>query len=189
MISDFKEWLDELRSNKLWYYRIKEMYPRKNLMAIAQQVHTWLIAKEDNRDMPSTRALFQRFANDAPDGTIILNTNVEEPVKDNWKPVTWEERSKWLEKWQEVHDKSPLVQQQWRSRMQINAEEEGQERPKATAFHRSEIDTRIGAIENVKHLREARKKTFLTAFPDASEDEIHAYIMQFDHIDNPDKII
>ena len=187
MITDFNQWLEELRSNKLWYIRIKEMHPRKNLMKIAMEVHTWLLAKEDDRDMPSTRALFQTFANKAADGTAIVNVVVDEPVKSDWQPVSWEKRAEWLDKYQEAINAMPMLKPAWKPTSK-QQEEEGQVRPKSVQFKRSPIEMLIAAKEAVKDAQNARRKLFLEAFSDADEEEIQAYIAQFAHIDNPDNL-
>jgi hypothetical protein len=187
MITDFKEWFDELKDNKLWTQRMKEMFPRKNLTRIAMEVHAWLLAKEDDRDMPSTRALFQTFANKAADGTAMVNVVVDEPVKDTWKPVSWEERAKYLEQFQKMVDASPMMKPAFKPTSQ-QAEEEGGVRPKSVPFVRSEVEKIVAAKQVVKDAQNARRKFFLDAYPDAEEEEIQAYISQFTHIDNPDSI-
>jgi len=183
----FPEWLDELRDNKLWYIRIKEMHPRKNLMMIAQEVYAWILAKEIQMDMPSTRALFQKFAKDAPDGTMIVNQVIDEPVKKETVPVSWRERAEWLKKFQKMVDDSPMMKPVFKPTSK-QLEEEGQVRPKAVVFQRSELETRLAAIEAVKDARKARRQFFLSAYPDASEEEIQAYIMKFNGTDNPDNL-
>lgn len=185
MIADFKEWVDELRSNKLWYYRVKEIYPRKNLMAIAQQVHAWLIAKEDERDWPSVRTLFMKFANDAPDGTVILNTNVEEPVKNNWEPTSEERRKRWLKVFEWRVSKAKHWKPAPKTTLQ-KLEEEGGVRPKSAPFVRSDIEKIMIAKESVKIAREVRRKVFLEAYPSAEPEEVEAYVMKFESTDNPD---
>lgn len=189
MITDFKEWFDTLKENKLWVIRMKELHPRKNLTRIAMETHAWLVAKEDDRDMPSTRALFQTFANKAPDGTIIINQVVDEPVKENWKPVSWEERAKYLEEFQKMVDASPMMMKPAFKPTSQQAEEEGGVRPKSVPFVRSEVEKIVAAKQAVKDAQNARRKFFKEAYSDAEPEEVEAYVLKFKHIDDPDNLI
>lgn len=49
----------------------------------------------------------------------------------------------------------------------------------------SKVEQIIGAREHLATAQRARRKLFTEAYPDASEEEIQAYIEKFESIDNP----
>ena len=183
---EFKEWFEELKSNTFFWDRMHLKHgSRKNLTTIAENVFNWLVAKEMlDKPMPECRTAYMKFAESHPNDAVQIQVMKQEAKVEVVKPLTGEERQRRLAEWKEAVQSSPLVKPAFKPTSK-QIEEEGQVRPKATQFHRSELDTRIAAIESVKHLRAARRQTFLTAFPNADEAEVNAYVMKFDEIDNP----
>ena len=184
----FTDWFEELKTNELFWVRMCEMHPRKNLVRVAEETHAWLVAREDTRDMQGCRSLFMSFARNSPDGTVILNKIEEKEVVKEWKPVSWQERAERLKQWQTQVNESPLLKPAYKPPSE-RMEEEGGVRPKATSFKRSEVETRLAAIEHAKTVRESRKRMFIEAFPDASDEEINAYVAKFKDTDDPNGIL
>lgn len=107
-------------------------------------------------------------------------------VEDNWKakketekkPISPETEHNWLDVWQEAIDKLPHAK-----RFDLTDEEiqkEGKARPAPIEYQPSEV-AQAEMIERHKaKVNEARRKYYLSARPDASEEEIKVYLNKFD---------
>jgi hypothetical protein len=63
-------------------------------------------------------------------------------------------------------------------------------RPKPPEIHEpSELEKRETALRHVKEAQDRRRRLFLEAWPDASEEEIEAYVLKFRTIDDPNNVM
>lgn len=111
-MNDFSQWFTEMKSNMFWWQRTQEMYGKKDLNKVASEVHLYLMAGDslENADWPGWRKLFQTFARRSDDiTTVSLQQGIIEKPKEDWVPLTGEERQKRLQEFLEVVKSAPPV--------------------------------------------------------------------------------
>lgn len=185
-MEDFNKWFDELKSNSLWWMRMNELYGKKNLSRVAGDVHLYLLASINRlkaNDFQDFRRLFQSFAQKAEDAPVRPQL---QQVEDN-KPmvsdpvVEGEARDQWIAIWKESVEKCQMISSVPRlSAKQII--EEGDWRAVSTMEPRDEFQKRLALEEHKEKVAKARELMFRKAYPDASEEEVQAYIDKFDTI-------
>lgn len=183
--SGFTKWFEELKENPLWWMRMEEMFGRKDLNKIASEVHLYLLASPERlkaNDFSDFRRLFQTWAQKAPDQAAKPQLQqTDNCVPDNgWKPVSWEKRAEYLNQIQEILKSSTMVNAMPpMSKKEIL--EQGDWIPKKGEWSPpSEVQKIINLKESKRRIRECRKKVFLDAFPDATDEEIRAYWEKFE---------
>ncbi len=106
----------------------------------------------------------------------------EEP---EWIPLTGKERQKRLQEFQQMVDNSPMM----KPVAPLTARErlENQDwRPKPeTIKEPSELEKVAAARKHYATVRQSRALLFIEAYPDASPEEVNAYLDKFEKIDNP----
>lgn len=177
------------KSNPIWFDNLKVPFGKKDFAAAAQEV--WLILHSEGKitkdmDWQYARSLMQRKLTWAPDKDQVIAPPKAEVVI-HPEALTGEAKQARLNEFLAAVQSAPILKPQRKLTTEMMTEEGGV-RPKATPFVRSAVETILAAKEAVKDAQKARRKLFLEAFPDASEEEIQAYIMKFVHIDNPDNI-
>lgn len=110
----------------------------------------------------------------------VVESNWTKQKDDEKKPVDAVEGRDWLKAWKESIDKLPHAKVLSLTQDQI--EKEGKEKPPATDYNPSPVE-QIEMINRHKaKIRESRRKYYLDAFPDATDEEVQAYIEKFDTI-------
>lgn len=98
------------------------------------------------------------------------------------KPVTPADDRDWIKVWKESIDNLPH-----QKRFDLTDEEiknEGQVRPPAIKYNPSEIEKAEMINSSRKKINDARRKYFLDAKPDATEDQIQAYLKKMSQFEN-----
>jgi hypothetical protein len=108
--------------------------------------------------------------------TVVEDHLMKEKEQFN-KTYTPEEGKDWFKVWKESVDKLPNKIVPELTEEEIKRE--GKARPVIAPYVRSEVEQMVIAKESKERIRECRKKFFLDAYPDAEDEEIHAYWQQF----------
>jgi hypothetical protein len=93
------------------------------------------------------------------------------------KPIQSETENDWLKVWKEAVDKLPH-----QHRFDLTDEEirkEGQARPAPIEYKPSAVAQAESVASHRQKVNEARRKYFLSAYPNAEEEEIQAYLNKF----------
>jgi hypothetical protein len=108
--------------------------------------------------------------------TVVEDHLMKEKEQFN-KTYTAEEGKDWFKVWKESIDKLPgkMVPELTQEEIQ----REGKVKPVIEPYVRSEVERLNYANEMKIKMRECRRKFFLDAFPDATEEEVHAYWQKF----------
>jgi hypothetical protein len=178
------------KSNTIWWSMIALKFGKKDLRHEAQLLLMELHAEgmvTANMDWKVVQNRYSKKLTWASDKVEPVPQQKAEPVQIHPQALTGEERQKRLDEWKAVVNAAPILKPQ-RKLTTEQMMEEGGVRPKATPFVRSAVETILAAKEAVKDAQKARRKLFLEAYPEADEDEIQAYIMKWEHLDNPDNL-
>ncbi len=192
-MKDFDSWFKELTSDTIWHEQMQMVNKNKDFKAGCEKLWGNLVSDPDlmQRPMKEHRRHLHNILFSMPvikQNWIQTHQVEEKKVEPEYQPVTGEERLKWLERFKKAVESAPIIRPVRKLTSQ-QLEEEGQVRPKSVQFHRSEMDTRLGAIEAAKDARKARRQMFIDVYADATEDEIEAYLKKFAHVDDPDKLL
>ena len=184
----FEEFYKQLVSDDIWHAQICFMHHKKNLKGVAQECYTWLLAQPNRmaaNDFQDFRRAYQSFLKNAKNEHVPVQLQqVEEPKKEEHEPLTGEARDKWIEKYMAVIQSAPILKPQ--APMSVKERMNNDWRPLPdTVKEPSEIEKRSSYLEHLKTVRECRARTFTDAYPDASEEEIQAYLDKYSNIDNP----
>jgi hypothetical protein len=187
MVNNFDDWFKDLCSNYVWYEPAKMKHKPETFRAIANTVYMQYVGAEKFPTIQDARVHVYRKVvltpGDLPkvDWTKVAKKELEEKEaakKPEWIPVSEEERDKRLAEYKAMVDALP---KRW-SPPEMSEEEkerEGVLRKKHEPYVRSEVETMKSVNEHRLKIREARRKYFLSAYPDAEEIEIEAYINKF----------
>lgn len=186
---NFDDWHKELISDYQWYSLLR-MYREETIKKAAEKVFAQLVADKvvDLRPMSENRKHVYNIVTKNPGDKEIRKDwyNVEQEKKEaeekkEWVPLTGEARQEKLKQWMESVSKVEMVS----SVPKLTAKqiiEQGDWRAVKTIPPRSEVEKHIIVETHIEKVNNARRKVFLSAFPDASEEEIEAYISKFNSI-------
>lgn len=188
-MKDFQTWYDLLIADSRWYEQVTMKY-KGNFQIACEKLYGMSVSDPDlfARPIQAQRThLFNMLWKMPMEKKNWVQTHqVEEKKEDpNYVPLTGEARKQRLNEFLQAVQAAPIIKPV-RKLTSEQLEEEGQVRPKSVKFERSEIETRLAAIESVKDAMNARRKVYKEAFPDSSDEEIYLYIMKFSDVDNPD---
>lgn len=93
------------------------------------------------------------------------------------KPIETQDGRDWLKVWQDEIDKLPNKHVPELTNDQV--QREGQARPVTIEYNPSAVEQTESLNRHKAKVREARRKYFLSAYPDADELEIEAYLNKF----------
>jgi hypothetical protein len=182
---NFDDWIKELISDYQWYSLLR-MYKEETIKKAAEKVFASLVADKvvDTRPMSENRKHVYNIVTKNPGDKEIRKDwyNVEKEKKEaeekkEWEPVSWEKRAEYLKQVQAEIDK--VEDRKIRPLLSGEAEKKGQydpPKPNYTGEPSRPIDV---VIEHVNKVNAARRKFFLERKPDASEEEIEAYLQKF----------
>jgi hypothetical protein len=186
----FEEFFRELCSNYVWFQPASMQHEPKTFEETARKVYMQYVASEHFPPIQEARRHVYNKLVLVPgdrkkvDWTKIAKKELEEKEaakKPEWIPVSEEEREKRLAEYKAMVDALP---KRW-SPPEMSEEEkehQGVLRKKHEPFVRSEVETMEVFNQHKMKVDEARRKYFKSAYPDASEEEIKAYIKKFDKI-------
>lgn len=182
----FDEFFKDLCSNYVWFQPATMHHKPETFRSVANKVYMQYVASESFPPIQEARRhVYNKLVlipGDRPKGKDWYK--IEEQKKEaekakEWVPVTGEEREQWLKKWQDQVSGCQMVTSVPRlTARQII--EEGDWRAVSTIEPRSDVEKAMVFEEHIEKVNAARRKVFTTAYPDASEEEIQAYLKKFD---------
>lgn len=184
MITDLPEFLEKIRDNPLWWTRMLEMYPTKDHLQITKEVHLYLLASPERlktENFADFRRLYQGWCEKHRSEIKIPVKALEskpEPVVIDPKYVT-RGTPEYKARIKEVLDAIAGVGKPIAPMTEDEKQQNGQVRPKAHKFTQSPIEKLAALNEHQKLLNESRRKFFLNARPDATDEEVEAYVNSF----------
>lgn len=178
------------KSNTIWWELTIYKFSKKDLPDVAQKLLIELYAEGfdgKNIDWKQVQNRFAKMLTWEKDKVEVQHQKAE-PVVIHPQAVPFgPKRDEWLKKYQAAIDAMPMLKPAYKP-SDDEVEKEGQVRPKAIPFVRSETEKILVARQTVKDAQNARRKYFLEAYPDAEPEEVEAYVNKFIAIDNPDGI-
>jgi hypothetical protein len=186
-MTTFDDWHKELISDYQWYSLLR-MYKEETIKKAAEKVFAQLVADKvvDLRPMSENRKHVYNIVTKNPGDKEIRKDwyNVEKEKKEaeekkEWVPLTGEARAKKLAEFKAMVDAAPKAFTTPKMSAQEIANEGDWLPKKEKPFVRSEFETRMALEEHKRKANDARRKLFLDAYPDASEEEIEAYLLKF----------
>ena len=112
----------------------------------------------------------------------VVEENLNSQKEAEKKPIQPETENDWLKVWKEAVDKLPH-----QHRFDLTDEEirkEGQQRPAPIEYKPSVVAQAESVASHREKVNQARRKYFLAAKPDATEEQIEAYIRKMDQFSN-----
>ena len=164
-MKSFPEWYKELCSDVRWFEYTSMNHKGKNFKKAAEFVYAQLLADSrlQMREMSENRKHVYNKLGSMPFDFVAPSLQQEEKKEDKeWVPLTGEARAKKLAEFKAMVDSAPKAFTK-------------KEKP----FVRSEFESRMALEEHKRKANDARRKLFLDAYPDASEEEIQNYINKF----------
>ena len=190
MLKDFENWYSELVSDERWFEQASMHYRIETFKSVAHKVYVNGIT-----DLPAFSScpmthhrqhVYNKLTKLTPDKPKKpWWDKPKEEVKPIHPPLTGEARQKRLQEFLEMVEKAPMMKPIPKpSSREIL--ENGDWRPKPDTIHEpSEVEKRIAYLEHLQTVRECRMRVFREAYPDASPEELKAYLDKFSEIDNP----
>jgi hypothetical protein len=184
MITDLTDFMTKLRDNVLWWQRMQEMYPTKDHLQITKEMHLFLLASPERlhaEDWADFRRLYQSFCKNSKTEIKVPVKPVEsipDPTVEIVKPIP-RGTPEYIARAQEVLDAIKGVGKPIAPMTEEEKQQNGQVRPKAHKFTQSPLEKAWALSQHQKALNESRRKFFLDTFPDATEEELEAYINSF----------
>lgn len=185
-MKDFPAWFTELCSDQRWFENATMSNRGKNFKGAAEYVYAQLLADPDLQRRPMTenrkhvhnRLCKMDFERVFP---VLQQEAPVEEKKEEAPPLTGEARAKKLAEVKAIFDSLQVINAVPRLTAKEILESGEVRIPKANGeYHRSVVEKMVIAKESKERIRACRRKFFLDAFPDADEEEIHAYWQKFD---------
>jgi hypothetical protein len=179
------------KSNTIWWSMIALKFGKKDLRHEAQLLLMELHAEgmvTANMDWKVVQNRYSKKLTWAPDKVEPVVQQKAEPVQIHPQALTGEAKQARLNEFLAAVQSAPILKPQRKLTTEM-MQEEGGVRPKATPFHRSQIETILAAKQVVIKAQTARRKLFTEAYPSAEPEEIEAYVLKWKNVDDPDGLI
>lgn len=188
----FQEWHDELISDTRWYEQVSMKY-KGTFKTACEKLYGMSVSDPDLFSRPiqaQRKHLFNMLWSMPVEKKNWVQTHQVEDKKEEkpFVPASDEHVAKCVAEFHKILEEAPnwhISRVKPSKRME---EELGEVRVRSTHYHLSDVEMRIQAIENVRNLQRIRRKTFLEAYPDATGEEIEAYVEKWSEVDNPNKL-
>ena len=184
----FADWYSKLTEDPLWYELLRA-YKDETIRKAGEKVYAQLVAEGTviYRPMSENRKHVYNIVCKNPGDKVKKDWyKIEEQKKEaekakEWVPLKGEARQAKLKEWMDSVSKVEMVSAVPKLTVK-EIIEQGDWRAVATIAPRSEVEKHIIVETHIEKVNTARRKMFLSAFPDASEEEITAYLKKFDQI-------
>lgn len=187
-MKDFETWYSTLIRDELWYSLLRA-YKDETIRKAGEKVYAGLVADGSfsYRPMSENRKHVYNIVcknpgdkvNGKPWHELALEEKIKKDIaKEEWKPVSWDKRAEYLKQVQAEIDK--IADNKIRPLFNGEAEAKGQydlPKPKATGAPSASVEV---IVEHINKVNTARRLYYLERNPDASEEEIQAYLKKFD---------
>lgn len=185
-MKDFETWYADLISNYVWYEPAKMHHRPETFKNICHKVYMNYTASNGIIPIEESRRhaynIIVGTPRDLPKVDWTKKALAEAEQKTEAPPLTGEARQARLREWREKVESAEMMSSVPRmTAKQII--EEGNWRAVATTLEpRNVIERAMVLEEHLEKVVLARTKMFRSAFPDASDEEVEAYIKKFDVI-------
>lgn len=186
----FEKFFCELISDEIWHEFASKNHRPETFKKVAEQVYTLGLADREAFAIIPIREhrthLTNKLAKIQPDKVKVNWWEIEqkkkeaEEKKEEWVPLTGEERQKRLAEFKAMIDSINVNFVAPKMSHKEMAHLGGWDKPKPEDYKPTAYDKISIALESKNKIRQCRKKVFLEAFPDASEEEIRAYWEKFE---------
>lgn len=186
----FEKFFETLTSDQQWFENVSSRHKPETFKNVCRLV--WTLALSDAEQMKVTpiadhrRHVVYKLSKILPDRDNskqwfqLEEEKKEAEEKKEWVPLTGEARAKKLAEVKAIFDSLKMINSVPRLTAKEIIESGAVRIPKTNGdYHRSVVEQMVIAKESKAKIRECRRKFFLDAFPDADEEEIHAYWQQF----------
>src|SRR5688500_736156 len=186
---DFETWFKDLTSDEIWFIPASMHHKDYTFKEISRKVYMGCVADRVFKSMSECRKhvynIICKTPGDKPKGKPWYEKALEaklqqDATKEEWKPVSEEERQRRLAEFKALVDNLPMINNF--PRVSRKEEEENCDwiPKKDKPFVRSEVQVMEAVNQHVMKVINARRKYYLSAYPDATEEEIQAYLNKFD---------
>lgn len=187
-MKDFEAFYKELTSDEIWFEPVKMHHKPETLQSIGRRVYMHGIADKDHFLITPMSEFRRHFYN------IVCKTPGDKPKNKDWyvkalekiepkiieePPLAGEERMKRIQEWKESLEGLEMISSVPRMTVK-QIIEEGDWRAVSTVEPRDEFQRRLALEEHKEKVAKAREQMFRKAYPDASEEEVQAYIDKFE---------
>lgn len=183
-MKDFSTWFAELCSNYVWFEPASQHHEPETFRQAANKVYMQYVAGEVFPPIQEARKhVFNVLGKIAPDKKPGKDWSkkalekLDEQKKEEWQPVSWDKRAEYLKQVQAEIDK--IDDRRIRPLLDGEADENGKDdppKPKAKCAPSAPVEV---IVSHINKLNDARRKYFLERNPDASEEEVNAYLEKF----------
>lgn len=189
MTPDFNTWHADLISDTRWYEQVTMKY-KGTFKTACEKLYMQSISDPDlfSRPIQAQRSHLVNMVWKMPIEKVnfVQTHQVEEKKEEKpFVPASEEHKAKCVKEFQEILKNAP----NWDVKRFLPSDrmekDLGEERITSTHYHISDVEMITQAKDQVRRLRNIRRRIFTDAYPEASEDEILAYIAKFEHLDNP----
>lgn len=186
---NFDKWFNELIEDEIWSSLASMQHKPDTFKTIANRVYMQCVADGNFKPISECRKhvyhIVCRTPGDKPKTKPWYEKELEKKIlkdseQEEWKPVSSEKRSEYLNQIQAILKETKIVNAMPpMSKKELL--EQGDWIPKTKKYEPpSEVERIIILKESKNRIRECRRKVFLDAYPDATEEEIHAYWQKFE---------
>lgn len=190
-MKSFEDFYTSLTSDEQWFALLR-MYHEETIRRAATKVWAVLVADkiENIRPMNENRKhVYNTVIKDCPVGDKprgkewfqVEQEKKEAEEKKEWVPLTGEARQAKLKEWMEAITKVEMISAVPKMTVKEMIEQ-GDWRAATPIVPRSEVEKHIVVESHIEKVNNARRKLFLSAFPDATEEEITEYLKKFTSI-------
>lgn len=183
-MKSFTDFLTELKDDQIWFENASMYWKPETFEKCARQVWMQGVADGILKPIQECRKHVWNIIKNLPhdrqkvDWTKKALEKLETEKKEAWVPLTGEARQAKLKEWMEAVSKVEMVSAMPKLTVK-QIIEQGDWRAVSNIAPRSEVEKHIVVESHIEKVNTARRKMFLSAFPDATEDEIQAYIDKF----------
>lgn len=182
-MNSFPEWFKDLCSDVRWYENAVMSCRGKNFKGAAEFVYAQVLADPalQLRSMVENRKhVYNRLTRMDFERVFPQLQQPKEEKQEEFKPASDEHVAKCVAEFDEMLKNSPMLNGVPKVSHK-QAVEEGDWIPKKKEYTPPSIVEKIIILkESKQRIRECRRKFFLDAFPDATEEEIRAYWEKFE---------
>lgn len=184
---NFENWYSELISNHIWFEPASLHHRPETFEKAARKVYMQCVADGVFKPMQECRKhvynILAQVPGDKPKGKPWYEQALEKKIqedaaKEEWKPVSEEERGKRLKEWKELIDECQMVSAVPKlTTKQII--EEGNWRAVPIEAPKDDFERRELIAEHLRKLSAAREKAFREHYPGATDEDVKRYLKKF----------
>jgi hypothetical protein len=188
---DFQTFQQNLKSDAMWWEQMQQIHKGKDFELAFKKVYGQIVSTGEVRPEADTKSHIHNILCGMKTDPVQWwkVEPVQEQKDESWKPLTGQARAQRLAEFMAMVQAAPML----KPAAPISTKElleNSDWRPKPPEIHEpSELEKHEAALRHAKEAKERRTKLFLEAWPDASQEEIEAYVLKFRTIDDPNNVM